>query len=296
MSQYDFGTLTSPLSGTTLCTTVLANWRTALHSSHSGASRPSYVAAGMFWINTTTNPWVVNVYDGSSDVALGTINTTTHQFTPSNIAIVDGDKGDIVTSSSGTVWTIDTNAVTTTKILDNNVTLAKLATQAANTVLANATASSAVPTAVALATNQVLGRLASNIVAIDLATAAQYQANTASKILTTDKVWSAAGGVALTDAATVTLDLSTGLNFTLLATSSVGATRALGNPSNGKDGQTGYIKFTQDSSGSRALTFGANWKNTSGYTASTAANAVDVLWYEYVGTTPVITGFVKGIQ
>jgi hypothetical protein len=49
--------------------------------------------------------------------------------------VSDGDKGDITVSSSGTVWNIDANAVGTTEIADNNVTLAKLATQAEATVI-----------------------------------------------------------------------------------------------------------------------------------------------------------------
>lgn len=42
----------------------------------------------------------------------------------------DGDKGDITVSSSGSVWTIDNNAVTTAKINDSAVTAAKLASTA----------------------------------------------------------------------------------------------------------------------------------------------------------------------
>lgn len=42
--------------------------------------------------------------------------------------VQDGDKGDITVTGDGTVWSIDPNAVTTDKILDEAVTTAKLST------------------------------------------------------------------------------------------------------------------------------------------------------------------------
>lgn len=83
MSQYDFGNLESPLSGTTLINTHLEPWRNALYSNHIGASRPSYAVAGMDWINNTAVPWVWNIFDGTDDIVLGTINPTTNKFSPS---------------------------------------------------------------------------------------------------------------------------------------------------------------------------------------------------------------------
>ncbi len=74
-----------------------------------------------------------------------------------------------ITSLTGDVTGSGTGAVATT-IANNAVTLAKLATQAANTVLANGTASTAVPTALALANSTVLARSASgNVVGHTLA-------------------------------------------------------------------------------------------------------------------------------
>lgn len=44
--------------------------------------------------------------------------------------VTDGDKGDIDVTSSGAVWTVDTNAITTVKIAADAVTAAKIATGA----------------------------------------------------------------------------------------------------------------------------------------------------------------------
>jgi hypothetical protein len=90
---------------------------------------------------------------------------------------------------------------------------------------------------------------------LDETTAAQFRADTAGKVLTTDKVWGAAVSVALTPGATVNIDLNTGLNFTL----AMGGNYTLANPTNGKDGQSGKIEITQDATGSRTLAYGTNW-------------------------------------
>lgn len=124
-----------------------------------------------------------------------------------------------------------------------------------------------------------------------VATAAQYRANTADKVLDTDGVWSAADYVALTDAATVAVDMSTGFNFSL----TIGGNRTLGAPSNTKNGQTGCIVITQDGTGSRTLAYHANWKFAGGTdpTLSTAAGAVDVLFYQVVSSTLIVASLSK---
>lgn len=87
MTQSDFGNLSSPLSGSDFINNKLEPWRDSLHSTHSGTSRPSYVVSGLVWMDTTTTPWLVKLYDGTNDITLYSINATTHAviFSGSNI-------------------------------------------------------------------------------------------------------------------------------------------------------------------------------------------------------------------
>jgi len=81
------------------------------------------------------------------------INITTDWKATSSIGV---GSGYVHPNHSGDVTSVADGAQT---IANNAVTLAKLATQAANTVLANATTGAAVPTAVTMAAQTVLGRL-----------------------------------------------------------------------------------------------------------------------------------------
>lgn len=130
------------------------------------------------------------------------------------------------------------------------------------------------------------------IATLDEATTAQVRANTADKALSTDQTWAAADYVALVDAATVDVDLSTGINFSL----TIGGNRTLGAPSNTKNGQSGEIIITQDGTGSRTLAYHANWKFVGGIdpVLSTAAGAIDVLSYKVVNSTFIIAALSKG--
>jgi hypothetical protein len=125
-------------------------------------------------------------------------------------------------------------------------------------------------------------------------TAADYRANTAGKALSTDKVWSAADFVALTDAATITVDMSTFIN----ASVTLGGNRTLGNPSNTKNGQTGVIKIVQDGTGSRTLAYSANWKFAGGTapTLTTTASAVDLLYYQVFSSTLIYASLIKDVK
>lgn len=125
------------------------------------------------------------------------------------------------------------------------------------------------------------------------ATAAQYRANTAGLMLTTDKVWAAAAEVTLTDAATIAVDFSTFIN----AVVTLGGNRAMGNPTNEKAGQSGVIRIVQDGTGTRTLSYGTDWEFAGGTAPvlSTAAGAQDLLFYHIIATDRIFASLTKAI-
>lgn len=92
--------------------------------------------------------------------------------------------------------------------------------------------------------------------------------------------------VALTDAASVAVDLSLANNFTL----TLAGNRTLAAPTNVTAGQSGVIVVTQDGTGSRTLAFNSIYKFAGGsaVTLTTTASAVDILAY-YVESSTRIT-------
>jgi alpha-tubulin suppressor-like RCC1 family protein len=107
-------------------------------SCFSGATRPSYAAAGTVWRDTSVTPNNVNMYDGASDNLLFTINLSTHTVT---IPIAAGGTGANTASDArsalglgalavlSTVGSsqISAGAVGTTQLADGGVTRAKMA-------------------------------------------------------------------------------------------------------------------------------------------------------------------------
>jgi hypothetical protein len=123
MPQFDFGNLESPLSGASFINDNLEPWRDALHSLHSGTTRPTYAVAGMMWLDITTVPWELKVFDGSDDISLGSINSSTNVFTPN-----------LPTGSVGSTQ-LATGSVVTNAVGANQITYAKIQTVAANKLL-----------------------------------------------------------------------------------------------------------------------------------------------------------------
>jgi hypothetical protein len=84
MAQSDFGTIVpSTKSGSALAADLNA-WRDAVHSGHRGATRPSYVQAGMTWVQEVSGTtWRLYLYDGAQDILMGTFNPVLDTFTVS---------------------------------------------------------------------------------------------------------------------------------------------------------------------------------------------------------------------
>jgi len=91
---------------------------------------------------------------------------------------------------------------------------------------------------------------------VELATAAEVRAATTGKALTTDILDSAAETVALSDAATVAIDWSAGINFTLTVTDN----RTLGNPTNEEPGQWRTVEIVGNNATDRTLSFGSEYE------------------------------------
>lgn len=58
----------------------LNSWAGALHSGHSGNTRPSYITAGGAWIDTSTVPWKDTLFDGTDNIVRGTIDPVTNTY------------------------------------------------------------------------------------------------------------------------------------------------------------------------------------------------------------------------
>lgn len=114
-----------------------------------------------------------------------------------------------------------------------------------------------------------------------------------SKALTTGAVWNSMNEKSVAYAATVTLDLSSSIDFAIGALTG-GIT--LANPTNVTAGQRGRIRLLQDASGGRLITFGTNWKFVGGVdpSLSTAGNAVDYLDYDCRSATDIRGSLSKG--
>lgn len=242
-------------------------------------------AAGFYFIAKANGGTVTLDPNGSENIN-GSSTSATVSDGSSAVVLCNGSAWFTLTIGAGNVTTTGTQTLTNKDI-----------SSATNTYRS---ASESVTGAVELATDaetQTGTDTARAITPANLtakeASAANFRANTADRILTTDIVWSSAEEVTLTDAATVAVDMSTFINAVL----TLGGNRAMGNPTNEKVGQTGYIRIVQDGTGSRTLSYGTDWEFAGGTAPvlSTAASAQDLLFYQVLATNRIFASLVKAI-
>ena len=123
MSQFDFGNIDPNATSGVDLANLLESWRDALHSSHKGSVRPTYVVPGMLWIKDGVSPLEVNFFDGTNDLIMGTIDDIAHVFKPfdqgATLAIVarTGLFSDLIGAPAGGL-TFITATDTTSSFLD----------------------------------------------------------------------------------------------------------------------------------------------------------------------------------
>jgi hypothetical protein len=176
-------------------------------------------------------------------------NLVTFNGTTGKLVQDGGTKGALANKNTVAAADIDANAVTTVKIPDANVTYAKLT---------------------------------------NVATAAEYRANTASRILDTAGVWSAAAPVALAYGATITPDFGAGFNFDV---GTLTGSPSLANPTGKKAGQCGILRFVQDATGSRVVSAGSDYVGFP--VLSTGANAIDYVSYHVTTAGKVLCAMLQ---
>ena len=95
--------------------------------------------------------------------------------------------------------------------------------------------------------------------------------------------------VTLTDAGTISLDLSTGINFSL----TLGGNRTLANPTNTKAGQSGVIVVTNPST--YTLSFNSSYKFAGGAAPTITTSGTTVLSYYVVNASYIVVVAILGV-
>ncbi len=119
----------------------------------------------------------------------------------------------------------------------------------------------------------------------DFASTADFRAGANNRVLGASETWAAGAFVALTDAGTVAVNMSLGLNFS----ATIAGNRTLGNPSSAKVGQTGVVKATATGA-SRTLNKAANWIDPTGrsWPLTIAQDATTRIYYQVEASDEII--------
>lgn len=202
------------MTGVELLDSYLSPLQNNALTSNSGTSRPSYAQAGTVWLDTTTSPWVMKMFNGVSDIVIGSLDGAALTFNPSGNPKVkdnftataapttsdnasagysngsrwyyDGDLWICVSASGSAVW-VDTglqlgdlgalavlNTVGTSQITDKAVTLAKIQDIAQNTFLGRITSGSGVASALSVSDMQSALGIADTMLSYQTASASSF--------------------------------------------------------------------------------------------------------------------------
>jgi hypothetical protein len=116
MSQFNIKVIPDVDDGTSLAEQI-NTWRDALHTSHSGATRPGYAVPGTIWIDISSpGDWIVYVFDGSIDIPISRFSGMP-AYQPLDgdltaIAAIPQNTG-LLRKTSANTWVLDTAAYMT---------------------------------------------------------------------------------------------------------------------------------------------------------------------------------------
>lgn len=130
------------------------------------------------------------------------------------------------------------------------------------------------------------------------ATVAQVRAGKASGVvIEPDEAAGAMAFTALTDAATVAVDLDTGPNFSLTTTAGVGVGRTIGLPTNGNVGQYYTLRITAHAGATVAWNTAFKWPGGTAQAITNTAGAITEVAFKMISASRFdVVGFVKDIR